>query len=237
MERKREMREDSARRERKNQRIANSNHAVTKNFVPIDQNEVMMGRDDEEEADIYDNNPQYGGDDRREYIKDTPKIQDMVTQQRVVTAPRQRDWINREEDLRRMDTKRDPFGPDADEIQVTRLNPVKGESGGYVASPSQGIDTAIFQGAARTPKFDPMDSAAQQYMKEDDSDYRRRAYHNQNIDRRTPQMLSRPFSADDENSRNESYRLDRGASPQNPNAARGPGPQRSTSKRSPWKKP
>lgn len=35
-----------------------------------------------------------------------------------------------------MDTKRDPFGPDADEIQVTRLNPVKGESGGYIASPS-----------------------------------------------------------------------------------------------------
>ena len=97
-------------------------------------------------------------------------------------------------------------------------------------------------GPARTPQFDPKASKVQFLPPDRDSDYGRRGYHHQNdADRNTPQIIpnTRPFSADDENSRNESYRLDRNfrvASPQDPMAAKGPPPQRKTSsKRSPWK--
>ena len=97
-------------------------------------------------------------------------------------------------------------------------------------SPSQGVD----MGPARTPQFDPKASAAPQFPHDRDSDYGRRGPFNQNdAERKTPQILARPFSADDENSRNESYRLDRGfrvSSPQDPMASKGP-PQRSASKR------
>lgn len=81
-------------------------------------------------------------------------------------------------------------------------------------SPSQGVD----MGPARTPQFDPKASAVplfpydrDQFSHDRDSDFGRRAPFNHNdAERKTPQILARPFSADDENSRNESYRLDRG---------------------------
>jgi hypothetical protein len=48
----------------------------------------MMGREEDEEDDIYDQDPLYRADDLEQF-KDTPKIYpDMVTQQRNVQAPR-----------------------------------------------------------------------------------------------------------------------------------------------------